>query len=98
MSNQYVHKGKTKTYKPSDDAMVEDRCISKYEYAKLLSARATALSNGAPPIIDISNKNLTSVSSIVREEYLQNKFLYKIVRPGRNGDITVNPSKLLKYH
>jgi len=59
--------------------------ITKYEKTSLIGARATMLSEGAPPMIDL--KNLTDPIEIAEEEFRQRKIPLLIERKMHNGTI-----------
>ena len=43
--------------------------LTRYEIARVISARALQLAMGAPALIDINNISLTDVISIAEEEF-----------------------------
>jgi len=57
--------------------------MTKYEYVRVLGTRATQLSQGAPPTINIGN--MTNVIDIAKEELKQKTLPLIIVRKLPNG-------------
>ena len=59
--------------------------LSKYEWARVVSARATAIQNGAPPLIQLINpvtgRQLRDPLDIAEEELKQGKLPFMIDRP-----------------
>lgn len=58
--------------------------ITKFEKARVIGTRATHLSNGAKPKIDI--KDMDCVIEIAEEEFKQGKIPITIIRNYDNGD------------
>lgn len=54
------------------------RCSSVYRLVILASKRAKELSDGAPPLVETSQRKVTSIAL---DEILQGKVLYKVEDP-----------------
>jgi DNA-directed RNA polymerase I, II, and III subunit RPABC2 len=59
--------------------------ITKYEKVRLLGQRASQLSNGAPPMVDISG--MRDPLKIAEKEYNCGKIPLKIIRTMPNGEV-----------
>jgi DNA-directed RNA polymerase I, II, and III subunit RPABC2 len=59
--------------------------ITKYEKVRLLGQRASQLSNGAPPTVDITG--MRDPLKIAEKEFNCGKIPLKIIRTMPNGDI-----------
>ena len=64
--------------------------ITKYEEAKLIGVRATQLSQGAEPMIDITG--FTDAYTIAVEEYKRGRIPLLIERKFPRGKQIVNPN------
>ena len=58
------------------------RCGSVYRLVLLSAKRAKELAEGSTPLIETSQKKVTSIAL---EEILQGKVLYKVDEPAREG-------------
>jgi DNA-directed RNA polymerase subunit K len=61
--------------------------LTRYEIARVISARALQLAMGAPALIDINNISLTDVISIAEEEFKRGVLPITIRRRLPNGKI-----------
>lgn len=68
--------------------------LSKYEKVRVLSTRATQLSMGAPPTVNIDN--LTDALVIAEKELEEGVLPLKVVRTFPNGDILEIPVSDMK--
>ena len=60
--------------------------ITKFEKTKLLGQRATEISMGAPPLVDING--IHDPIKIAEKEYVEKKIPYIINRVLPNGNVT----------
>lgn len=63
--------------------------LTKYEKVRILSTRATQLSLGAPPTVNIDG--LTDALSIAEKEFNNGVLPLKIIRNFPNGDVLEIP-------
>ena len=59
--------------------------LEKFEKVRILGQRATQLSLGAPPMVDITG--LTDALAIAEKELKENKIPIKVIRKYPNGEI-----------
>lgn len=59
--------------------------VTKYEKVRLLGQRAAQLSNGAPPMVDITG--MRDPLKIAEKEYKCGKIPLKIIRTMPNGEV-----------
>jgi len=58
--------------------------LTKFEKVRVLGARATQISRGSPPTVDITG--LTTAIAIARKEFNENKLPLVIIRKYPNGE------------
>lgn len=63
-----------------------DKKLTKFEIARVIGTRATQISMGAEPCIDISKLTDPNPISIAKEELKQHKLPMKIIRPYSDGE------------
>ena len=68
--------------------------LTKYEKVRILSTRATQLSMGAPPTVNI--ENLSDALSIAEKELEEGVLPLKIIRNFPNGDVLEIPVSEMK--
>jgi DNA-directed RNA polymerase subunit K/omega len=73
------------TFPPTDNAHRTCPFLTMYERTKVLSLRASQLSQGAVPFITVPN-NMTNVYDIAAMELAEKRLPYILKRPLPNGD------------
>lgn len=86
--NEHDHNYKNRNRKNTKGVM------TKYEFAAIIGARATLLSKGAPPLVNV--ENVTDPQDIAKEELYAGVLPMIVTRPMPNGTVEEWPVRNLK--